>query len=61
MTKCPYPETLLDESSGIIVTNEQYTLWHQGYEAHKLDIMTFSGKMPDQSKLVQQGVGKRKT
>ena len=33
MPKCPYSETILDESSGIEVTNDQYINWQQGYEA----------------------------
>ncbi len=34
MSKCPYSETIRDESSGVVVSNDQYKLWLEGYEAH---------------------------
>ena len=45
MTKCPYPEILIDDTSDTPVSNEQYKYWHEGYEAHKLEMMDFSRKL----------------
>ena len=38
MSKCPYPELMVDEVSGKLLDNHIYAIWHQGYEAHKLEI-----------------------
>lgn len=29
----PYPEYIIDECSGIKVTNDKHTCWQQGYDA----------------------------
>ena len=39
MSRCPYPQTFIDPVSGVKVTNSQYLLWHEGYEAHKMEIV----------------------
>jgi hypothetical protein len=39
MTQCPYPEISTDRLSGKTEINNLYTAWHDGYEAHKLDLM----------------------
>jgi hypothetical protein len=38
MRNCPYPETIIDESSGIIVSNDQYLYWLEGYDAQQLEL-----------------------
>ena len=38
MSRCPYPQTIIDPVSGVKVTNSKYLLWHEGYEAHKMEI-----------------------
>jgi hypothetical protein len=40
MTQYPYQETLTDKVAGKTEINGLYIAWHQGYEAHKLDLMT---------------------
>ena len=37
MTKNPYPETLIDEVSGIEVLGIRHQLWEEGYRAGKED------------------------
>jgi len=39
VSRCPYPQTLIDPVSGVKVTNSQYLLWHEGYEAHKMEMV----------------------
>ena len=39
MTQCPYGETFTDQVYGKTETNDLYMAWHEGYEAHKLDLM----------------------
>jgi peptidoglycan hydrolase CwlO-like protein len=39
MSKCPYPELMVDECSGIVLENPMFNIWHQGYEARKLETM----------------------
>jgi len=39
MSNCPYPETLKDECSGAVVPDDKYKAWHEGYEAHKLEVL----------------------
>ena len=39
MSRCPYPETFTNPISGKTETNSLYTVWHEGYEAHKLELM----------------------
>jgi len=38
VSRCPYPQTFIDPVSGVKVTNSQYMVWHEGYEAHKMEI-----------------------
>lgn len=38
MPGCPYPENTRDEISGKIEQNSLYRVWHEGFEAHKLEI-----------------------
>lgn len=45
MSKCPYPETITDEASGVEFTPCQYTAWHEGYEAMKAEYGTLMCKM----------------
>jgi hypothetical protein len=45
MTKCPYPEILIDETSGATVSSDQYKYWHEGYEANKIEILDLSRKL----------------
>ena len=40
MALCPHPEIITDRVSGKTESNELYLAWHQGYEAHKLEIIT---------------------
>ena len=37
MAACPYPETITDQASKMEVSNPKYTVWIEGYEAHKLE------------------------
>ena len=39
MTQCLYAETCTDQVSGKTEINDLYAAWHEGYEAHKLDLM----------------------
>jgi hypothetical protein len=39
MSQCPYEETNTNRMSGKTETNPIYVAWHEGYEAHKLDLM----------------------
>ena len=39
MSRCPYPQTFIDPVSGVKMTNSQYMVWHEGYEAHKMEIV----------------------
>jgi len=39
MPQCPYPEQMEDEVSGEIEQNILYRVWHEGFEAHKLEIV----------------------
>ena len=39
MSRCPYPQTFIDPVSGVKVTNSQYMVWHEGYEAHKMEMV----------------------
>ena len=56
MTQCPYPETIKDEDSGIEVSNDQYRYWHEGYEAHKVEIATLSIKIAYLAQLLETEV-----
>jgi len=38
MPQCPYPEKIIDIGSGKIEQNGLYKAWHEGFEAHKLEI-----------------------
>ena len=38
MAQCPYPETFTDQASGKTESNSLYLAWHEGYEAHKLEL-----------------------
>ena len=58
MTKCPYPEILIDDTSDTPVSNEQYKYWHEGYEAHKLEMMDFSREAVCPDRFIQQDAGK---
>ena len=40
MAICPHPEIITDGVSGNKELNELYLAWHQGYEAHKLEVIT---------------------
>ena len=40
MAICPHPEIITDGVSGKTELNELYLAWHQGYEAHKLEVIT---------------------
>jgi len=40
MALCPHPENITDRVTGKTETNELYLAWHQGYEAHKLELVT---------------------
>ncbi len=40
MAQCPYPETLNDRASGKTESNCLYIAWHEGFEAHKLELIT---------------------
>lgn len=33
MKKNPYPETIIDEASGIEVTNNEHYIWEDGFKA----------------------------
>jgi len=39
MPQCPYPEMITDWLSGETETNTLYAAWHEGYEAHKLELI----------------------
>jgi hypothetical protein len=39
VSRCPYPQTFIDPVSGVKVTNSRYLLWHEGYEAHKMEMV----------------------
>ena len=39
MGQCPYEEKYTDWLTGEPETNPLYTAWHEGFEAHKLDLM----------------------
>ena len=56
MTQYPYPETIKDEDSGIEVSNDQYRYWHEGYEAHKVEIATLSIKIVYLAQLLETEV-----
>ena len=45
MSKCPYPETFIDQVSGKTASNNLYIVWHEGYEAHKFEIANLSIKL----------------
>ena len=38
MTQCPYPETFPGQVSGKTESNILYLVWHEGYEAHKIEM-----------------------
>ena len=38
MVQCPYPETFPDQASGKTESNSLYLVWHEGYEAHKIEM-----------------------
>jgi hypothetical protein len=40
MSQCPYPEVIVDPVTDAKEFNIQYILWHEGYEAHKLEVMS---------------------
>jgi hypothetical protein len=40
MGQCPYPESFTNPISGKTESNSMYMLWHEGYEAHKLELLT---------------------
>jgi hypothetical protein len=40
MGQCPYPETLTNPISGKAEINSLYLAWHEGYEDHKLELLT---------------------
>jgi predicted RNase H-like nuclease (RuvC/YqgF family) len=42
MSQCPYPETIIDQSSCEMRPNRLYLVWHEGYEAHKFEIANLS-------------------
>ena len=42
MSQCPYQETIVDEDNDTEVVDDRYFAWHEGYEAHKCDIATWS-------------------
>ena len=46
MSQCPYPETIIDQSSCEMRPNRLYLVWHEGYEAHKFEIANLSIRLP---------------
>ncbi len=38
MGKCPYEENIKDNCIGAEIPNKLYYAWHEGYEAHKLEL-----------------------
>ncbi len=44
-TRCPYPKTIEDEASGVVVSNDLYKAWHEGYEAHKFEMAELMKKL----------------
>ena len=39
MAQCPYSEYVIDETDNKVYENPLHSVWHQGYEAHKLETM----------------------
>jgi len=37
MAQCPYSEKMRDEDTGRLLDNPVYEIWHEGYEACKLE------------------------
>jgi hypothetical protein len=48
MSECPYKETIIDEDSDAEVVNEKYFTWHEGYEAHKLELASYVTELTKQ-------------
>ena len=42
MSECPYPETFVDPVSSKTEPNSLHSVWHEGYESHKLEVMAKS-------------------
>jgi hypothetical protein len=40
MNQSPYPEYIMDRLTGEIGMNPLYVAWHEGFETHKLEILT---------------------
>ena len=40
MSQCPYPEILTNQASGKTESNRLYIAWHEGFEAHKLELIS---------------------
>ena len=45
MSQCPYPETFTNPISNKTESNSLYLVWHEGYEAHKFEIVNLSIKL----------------
>ncbi|MBU0847029.1 hypothetical protein KKH23_07535 [Patescibacteria group bacterium] len=43
-TQNPYPETLIDEASGVVVTDIRHEVWEQGYRVGYSDKSKEVGK-----------------
>jgi hypothetical protein len=48
MSECPYEETIIDEDIDAEVTNERYFAWHEGYEACKIDLASWTNELRKQ-------------
>ncbi len=40
----PYPEYIFDEVAGIQVKNNDYTIWQEGYEAAKKEVVDWANE-----------------
>jgi hypothetical protein len=40
MSQCPYGENYTNWLTGETEANPLYTAWHEGFEAHKLELLT---------------------
>jgi hypothetical protein len=57
MTRCPYPEKIRLEN-GVEFINYQYQYWHEGYEAHKIELLNQSMKLASLAKWLENKIMK---
>ena len=58
MPECPYPVNARDEVSGKIIQNSLYRAWHEGFEAHKIELANHVKKLNSLARILDNQIVK---